>query len=129
MGGEGRGGWGLANRRRRLARGGTAERGRARRSVRREIRCATSRFLHALAQGFGLTKADVTPGLRRMVFGATRTLPESGFNCRSHGLDPGGALGARGGAVASAQLIALHCGNLTSNDRNGWQGDQLFEYE
>jgi pyrroline-5-carboxylate reductase len=35
--------------------------------------------LRELAQGFGLTEADVTPALKRMVCGATRTLLESGL--------------------------------------------------
>ena len=35
--------------------------------------------LRELAEGFGLTQADVTPALKRMVCGATRTLLESGL--------------------------------------------------
>jgi len=36
--------------------------------------------LRELAQAFGLTEADVTPALKRMVCGATRTLLESGLS-------------------------------------------------
>jgi pyrroline-5-carboxylate reductase len=35
--------------------------------------------LRELAQDFGLTEADVTPAMKRMVCGATRTLLESGL--------------------------------------------------
>jgi pyrroline-5-carboxylate reductase len=35
--------------------------------------------LRELAEGFGLTEADVTPALKGMVCGATRTLLESGL--------------------------------------------------